>query len=475
MIQEAEVPFESLRGKLREVIKLFHDVFYKKGTKITPIVKTRHRILVTSDKPVRYPPRTMSEAQMVVAKETIKEMIDLGVIRPSKSPYASCAVLVKKADGSFRCAIDFRALNRITVKDSFPLPLIDDLLRRVGRAKYFTSLDLYKGYWQVPMDSADIEKTAFNTPFGLYEFTMMPMGLSNSAATFQAMMQEILNPYLHTCCVVYIDDVFIFSDDYEQHLEDIQKVLRRLQEAGLKTRPDKTSLCRKKVKCLGFFIDEEGVKPLPQKLSTIQNVQVQKTKKGLMSFLGIIRYYSRFVKSLADVAMPLTALLKKDVKFPQAWGEAQDKAVELIKMAFSKPGLVLARFDPSKPILLQTDASAVALGAVISHYEVDQNGKRTNERPICFSSKGMNKHQLNYSVTEKEGLAVVWATDLYRSMLVGRHFILETDHFRALRQLLTTRDPAGRLCRWMLKLQELDMDIFHKKGRDHIPADFMTR
>ncbi|CAM9982068.1 unnamed protein product, partial [Heterosigma akashiwo] len=193
-----------------------------------------------------------------------------------------------------------------------------------------------------------------------------------------------------------------------------------------------------------------------------------------MSFIGIIRYYSRFVKSLADVAMPLTALLKKDVKFPQAWGEAQDKAVELIKMAFSKPGLVLARFDPSKPILLQTDASAVALGAVISHYEVDQNGKRTNERPICFSSKGMNKHQLNYSVTEKEGLAVVWATDLYRSMLVGRHFILETDH-SALRQLLTTRDPAGRLCRWMLKLQELDMDIFHKKGRDHIPADFMTR
>ncbi|CAM9668787.1 unnamed protein product, partial [Heterosigma akashiwo] len=369
---------------------------------------------------------------------------------------------------------DFRALNRITVKDSFPLPLLDDLLRRVGRAKYFTSLDLYKGYWQVPMDSADIEKTAFNTPFGLYEFTMMPMGLSNSAATFQAMMQEILNPYLHTCCVVYIDDVFMFSDDYEQHLEDIQKVLRRLQEAGLKTRPDKTSLCRNKVKCLGFFIDEEGVKPLPQKLSTIQNVQVQKTKKGLMSFLGIIRYYSRFVKSLADVAMPLTALLKKDVNVPQAWGEAQDKAVELIKMAFSKPGLVLARFDPSKPILLQTDASAVALGAVISHYEVDQNGKRTNERPICFSSKGMNKHQLNYSVTEKEGLAVVWATDLYRSMLVGRHFILETDH-SALRQLLTTRDPAGRLCRWMLKLQELDMDIFHKKGRDHIPADFMTR
>ncbi|CAM9637185.1 unnamed protein product, partial [Heterosigma akashiwo] len=316
----------------------------------------------------------MSEAQMVVAKETIKEMIDLGVIRPSKSPYASCAVLVKKPDGSFRCAIDFRALNRITVKDSFPLPLIDDLLRRVGRAKYFTSLDLYKGYWQVPMDSADIEKTAFNTPFGLYEFTMMPMGLSNSAATFQAMMQEILNPYLHTCCVVYIDDVFIFSDDYEQHLEDIQK---SYEVTG------------------GWLKKHALTKPL-YKLSTIQNVQVQKTKKGLMSFLGII---------------PTT---------------------------------------------------------------VDQNGKRTNERPICFSSKGMNKHQLNYSVTEKEGLAVVWATDLYRSMLVGRHFILETDH-SALRQLLTTRDPAGRLCRWMLKLQELDMDIFHKKGRDHIPADFMTR
>ncbi|CAM9196294.1 unnamed protein product, partial [Heterosigma akashiwo] len=474
MIQKADVETEEQRNKLREMIKLYHDIFYKKGTKIIPLVKTKHRILLTSDKPIRLPPRTMSEDQLKVAKETITEMIDLGVIRPSKSPYAACTVLIKKSDGSYRCCIDYRRLNQITVRDSFPLPLINDLITRVGQARYFTKLDLYKGYYQTPMHQDDIENTAFNTPFGLYEFTMMPMGLSNSAATFQAMMQEILSPHLHLCCVVYIDDIFVYSDSLDEHIRDVGKVLKCLQDAGLKTRPDKTSLCKQQVRCLGFDIDRDGVKPFPEKINAIKNVTVEKSRQGIMSFLGLVRYYQRFAKNLAEIALPLTRLLKKNVKVEEAWGEEQDKAVEAIKLAFSKPGLVLTRYDPNRPIVLQTDASSFALGAVISHYEVDEKGKRINEQPISFASKTLNPCQINYSTTEREGLAVVWATDLFRSLLLGKRFILETDH-SALKQLLTTRDPAGRMCRWMLKLQELDADICHKKGEENVPADFMSR
>ncbi|CAM9764912.1 unnamed protein product, partial [Heterosigma akashiwo] len=235
-------------------------------------------------------------------------MIDLGVIRPSKSPYAACTVLIKKSDGSYRCCIDYRRLNQITVRDSFPLPLINDLITRVGQARYFTKLDLYKGYYQTPMHQDDIEKTAFNTPFGLYEFTMMPMGLSNSAATFQAMMQEILSPHLHLCCVVYIDDIFVYSDSLDEHIRDVGKVLKCLQDAGLKTRPDKTSLCKQKVRCLGFDIDRDGVKPFPEKINTIKNVTVEKSRQGIMSFLGLVRYYQRFAKHLAEIALPLTRL-----------------------------------------------------------------------------------------------------------------------------------------------------------------------
>ncbi|CAM9449423.1 unnamed protein product [Heterosigma akashiwo] len=259
------------------------------------------------------------------------------------------------------------------------------------------------------MDERDIEKTAFKTPFGLFEWLAMPMGLTNSAACFQKMDNEILSPFLHQCCVVYLDDIFVFSSSCEQHIKDVAKVMKRLRDAGVKTRPDKTTLCRRSVKCLGYLLTPEGLKPLSNKIDGIKNAQVEKSRRGIMSFLGLTRYYSRFVPRLADMAIPLTSLLKKDRNVAKEWGELQDEAVLKIKQAFSKPGLVLTRFDTRRPVLLQTDASGDALGAVISHYEVDEKGKRVKEQPVSFASKTLNPHQRNYSVTEKEALAVVWA------------------------------------------------------------------
>ena len=474
MLGEAEVDSEEQRNKLRQVIEPLKDIFYKSGTKLRPISHVKHRIVLTTDKPIRHPPRTMSDDQLKVAKETVQEMIELGVVRPSTSNYASSMVLVRKPDSSWRCCCDFRQLNSVTKRDMTPLPLVNDILRQISGAKWFTAVDAAKGYWQIGMHHDSIEKTAFNTPFGLFEWLAMPMGLTNSAACFQKMITEVMGPLLYECCLVYLDDIFIFSPTLEDHIKDVERVFKRLRDCGLKIRADKTTLCRRQVKCLGFILDSEGLKPLSSKIDAIKNVKVEKTRRGVMSFLGLTRYYARFVPKLAELALPLTSMLKKDKKVERDWGEEQDEAVRKIKHAFSKPGLVLTRFDPQRPVLLQTDASGFALGAVISHYQVDENGKRTVEEPICFASRTMNPHQRNYSVSEQEGLAVVWACDLFRSMLLHRRFILETDH-SALKQLLTTRDPGGRLCRWFLKLQEFDIDITYRRGCLNTNADFLSR
>ncbi|CAN0035822.1 unnamed protein product, partial [Heterosigma akashiwo] len=241
---------------------------------------------------------------------------------------------------------------------------------------------------------------------------------------------------------------------------------------GLKTRPDKTQLFSRSVKCLGFVVAPEGIKPLQKRVEQITTKEVDRTVKGIQSFLGIINYYKGFVPRLSEIAEPLTRLTRKGADPSKEWGDEQDAAVGQIKAAFSND-TVLTKYDPSRRILLQTDASSFALGAVLCHYSVDEEGKRT-EYPICFASRKMNEHQLNYSVTEKEGLAVLWAVELFRPMLLGRFFLLETDH-SALRSILTTRNPEGRLARWVLKLQEFDFEVAYRKGADHKPPDFMSR
>ncbi|CAM9548530.1 unnamed protein product [Heterosigma akashiwo] len=222
-------------------------------------------------------------------------------------------VLVRKPDSSWRCCVDFRRLNQITKKDRFPLPLTNDVIRQLSSAKFFTSVDMYKGYWQVPLHEEDIEKTAFNTPFGLYEWMYMPMGLWNSGATYQAMMNEVLQEFLGVCVCVYLGDVFIYSNSESDHVRDVQRVMTALMRAGLKTRPDKTCLFRASCKCLGFYIEPDGIRPIGEKINAIRDVQVPKTKKGIQRFLGMCRYYERFVSKLAHLALPLTTLLKKGV------------------------------------------------------------------------------------------------------------------------------------------------------------------
>ncbi|CAM9719319.1 unnamed protein product, partial [Heterosigma akashiwo] len=270
----------------------------------------------------------------------------------------------------------------------------------------------------------------------------------------------------------HLDDVFIYSNSEEEHERHVREVFAVLHAAGLKTRPDKTQLFQRSVKCLGFMVTPEGLRPLADRVDRIKTLDPEHTVKGIQSFLGIINYYKGFVPKLSVLAEPLTRLTQKGADPARHWGPAQDQAVADIKAAFSTD-TVLARYDPSKRILLQTDASDFALGAVIAHYHIDEEGRRV-EQPIYFASKKLDKHQRNYSVTEKEGLAVLWAVQYFRTMLLGRYFLLETDH-TALRSILTTRDPEGRLARWVLKLQEFDFEVAYRAGPEHVPPDFMSR
>jgi hypothetical protein len=374
--------------------------------------------------------------------------------------------LVKKSDGSWRPCVDYRRLNELTVRNNYPLPVIDDILASVGSGKVFTRIDLYSAFWQVPVKETDIPKTAFTCPMGLYEFVFMPFGLKNAPATFQCVINHVLAPVLGKFCVAYLDDVIIYSENEQEHAEHVKIVLDLLINAGLRIKIDKCDFGVTEMELLGFKVSDQGISPITERCVAIRDLSVEKSIKGIQSFMGLVRYYQRFVPRLAELSQPLTKLLRKENSISE-WGPEQDQAVVKIKSSFLEPPL-LSHFDPSLPTLLHTDASNYAVGAVLSQLH---DGV---ERPVCYASKTLDRAQTNYTVTEKECLAVVWATELFRTLLLGTPFTLETDH-SALKQILTTKDSAGRLARWALKLQEYDMEVLYRKGTCQGNADFFSR
>jgi hypothetical protein len=355
---------EENKPKLQEIFQSMLPMFMTSGAPIRPDVRARHRSVLTEDKVVRMRSRQRySEDQKAVIKEALDEMINLKVIRPSKSPWSAATVMVRKPDGSWRMCIDFRGVNAITKVHAHPIRLIDDVLSTLSQAKYFTAIDMYKGYWQVPMAEEDMEKAAFNTPFGHWEYMYMPMGCVNGSSTYQRMMGEVLAPFIGTCVAVYIDDIFIYSDTEEEHMRHLEEVMATLKAAGLKSRPDKTQLCRKEIKVLGFVLSEEGLRPLREKIDKLLAQEVEPSQREILSFIGLARYYERFCPKLAEMARPLYGLLQKGNNPKDGWGEEHDLAVRDIKRAFQdEDNQVMERYDPSKPLLVQTDASDFAMG-----------------------------------------------------------------------------------------------------------------
>lgn len=458
------------KESLNKIVNEFSDIFYVEGDPLTFTNHTKHSIPTTSNIPIHTKTYRFPFVHQDEVKTQVQKMLDQNIIQPSSSPWSSPIwVVPKKLDASgkqkWRVVIDYRKLNEVTIGDSYPLPNITDILDKLGHSVYFTTLDLASGFHQIELDPQDVPKTAFNTPYGHYEFLRMPFGLKNAPATFQRAMDNVLHGIQGERCFVYLDDIVVFASSLQEHEQKLTEVFNRLREYGLKIQPDKCEFMRKEVAYLGHIISNEGVKPNPDKIKAVRDFPIPKSCKDIKSFLGLAGYYRRFIPNFSKLTKPLTSLLKKDVPF--VWNEEQQQALDACKDILTTAP-ILQYPDFSRPFNLTTDASKYAIGAVLSQGDV---GK---DLPIAYASRTLNKAESNYSTIERELLAIVWAVKHFRPYLYGRKFNILTDH-KPLIWVMNIKDPGSRLVRWRLKLEEYEYHMEHKAGKANTNADALSR
>ena len=454
------------RETLKTLLSSYSDVFALDPSELSTTDLVTHSIYTDQHLPIKQPLRRTPFALRNKVEELVDDMLKQGVIEPSASPWASPIVLVQKKDGGIRFCVDYRKLNQVTKLDEFPLPRIDDTLDILNGSKHFSALDLASGYWQVAMDKDSKEKIAFTTFAGLYQFKKMPFGLVNAPATFQRLMEVVLTGLARSVCVVYLDDVLVFGCTMTEHNANLSQVMDRLRKAGLKLRPGKCRFALTEVEYLGHVISEKGVRADPKKVEAVQKFPVPHDVKSLRSFLGLASYYRKFVPGFAKIAGPLHALTKTDVPF--AWTHSCQKAFsDLKELLINSPLLVFPDF--SKPFVLETDASGAGLRAVLAQKQDDGS-----VHPVAYASRSLQSHEKNYGITELEGLGVVWAVKHFRPYLYGHSCEVFTDH-SALTYLLNTPQPSGKLARWGMAIQELNLTIKHRSGHSNVNADTLSR
>ena len=464
-VQELELGMEEpKKGQLQEILQSFPQVLANTPGRTNLV---QHHISIGDVSPIQQKPYRVPYAQRDLVKQELDRMLQANVIRPSTSPWASPIVLVTKKDGSVRFCVDYRKLNQVAKFDAYPMPRIEEMIDTIGLAGVITTLDLAKGYWQIPMDEESKDKTAFATPFGLYEFEVMPFGLHSAPATFQRMMNHTLRDCWHFARA-YLDDIVIFSRSWEEHLVHLRKVLTCLQTAKLTINASKCQFGKDEVHYLGHVIGGGTVKPDPQKLEAVNNYPRPVSKKEVRAFLGLAGYYRRFVPHFATIAEPLTELTKGRNPDQVKWNEQCGEAFRKLKELLSTPP-ILKVAEPSKQYVLQTDASEQGLGAVLS--QIRENGE---EHPVAFTSRKFLPREKNYSVIEKECLAIVWSLQVFHVYLYGQKFSIETDH-QPLSWLGRMKNNNQRLTRWALSIQPYCFEMRHRSGSSNNNADGLSR
>lgn len=453
------------REELNELLYEYENCFSGNGM-VLGNCNVEMSIKLTEDKVINYKPYRMSFHEREIVRQTVAELLKAGIIETSKSPYASPVLLVKKKDGGYRMCIDYRALNKITEKERYPLPIIQDLLDRLVHKLVFCCLDLANGYHQIKIAPSSRPFTGFITPDGHYQYRMMSFGLCNAPAVFQRAMNEILAPVIHECAEVYIDDVIVWGEDVEECLKNLRKVLGLLAAAGVKLKRDKCSFLTNEVEYLGHEISGGEIRPSSHKIDAVKNFKPPRNVHELRQFLGLASYFRKFIHGFATKAQPLTKLTKKNQDW--CWGKDQIDAVQTLKESLtSDPVLVI--YDPGKESEIHTDASKLGLGGVLL-----QRQSRGELGVVAYASRQTTATEQKYHSFELEALAVVFSIQKFRVYITGTKFRVITD-CSALRMAWSKRDLSPRIARWWLDLQEYSFDVEHRPGTSMSHVDALSR
>lgn len=420
--------------------------------------------LITS-KPVYHRPYRMSESEKKATREIIGDLLKNGIIRESNSAYASPILLIDKPSGEKRMCIDYRSLNKITVKEKYPMPLVEDLIDKLRGCKCYTSIDLKSGYYQINVNENSIAKTAFITPDGHFEFRRMPFGLCNAPSVFQRLMNTVLGKLRFDKIICYMDDLLIATESVNENIRQLDEVLKILQNNGLTINLEKCHFFQSSVNFLGYDISEDGIRPGKTKLKAVENYPKPKNVHQVRQFLGLINYFRKFIKDCALIAKPLTKLLKKDISWE--WGCDQDSAVENLKDKLLHNAL-LKIYDPKLPTILYTDASRDGMGCILTQVT------HTGEKPIHFYSRQTSNEEKKYHSFELEFLAIIAGLQKFRHYLLGSTFKIYTD-CNAVKYTINKQEINSRIGRWVLLTQEFSFEIIHKPGAQMQHVDALSR
>ncbi|KAL8601989.1 hypothetical protein ACOMHN_008481 [Nucella lapillus] len=452
------------KEEARRLLRQFSESLTDKPGKTTLETYT---VELTTKQPVHVKAYPIPYATRQVVEEEVEKMLELGVIEPSRSPYSAPVVIVRKKSGEHRFCVDYRRLNNVTKVDAEVIPNVEDLFAQIStpKSKYFTRIDLSKGYWQIALSEDSKEATAFSTPTGLFQWRVLPFGMVNAPAVFTRMMRKLLKGLKGV--ENFMDDILIASETWEEHMSQLAEVLLRLRRANLTARPTKCQIGYPDLEFLGFVVGENTKQPEKSKIERMLSSARPKSKTEVRSLLGLIGFYREFVPNFAAITSPLSDLTKKGQPPVVQWTEAAEKALKTVKERLGTyPILKLP--DMSKQFTLRTDASGVGLGAVLLQ---EYDGQKF---PVKYASRKLSKCEQGYATVETECLAVVWGVQKFQKYLYGNQFTIETDH-QPLTFLQEARLKNSRVLRWAMALQPYRYHIDYIPGRENVGADYLSR